>query len=193
MKQTVRSGGTWRTGIVGRIAGVCASAGLIFGLSACGFDVQTLQHYQPSDGVDINVAVGTGGQPDTKTIKVRGLMILAKSDTSGFLSATFTTGTADELTGVTGTVLKPDDSEGTALKARLSSPVQLKANQSVVLVDRQDVKITADKLRPGLNAKLTLTFANAGSQQVTVPIVDGNNPTYRNVSPSPKASSGSDA
>lgn len=189
MKQTVPSSGTRRVGIAGRIAGICASAGLIFGLSACGFNVQTLQTYQPADGIDINVAVGKDGKPDAETIKVRGLMILAKSDTSGFLSATFTTRADDQLTGVTGTALTADDSEGSALKIDLPAPVQMTPGKALVLVNQEEIKVTADKLRPGLNANLTLTFANAGSQQVTVPIVDGNNSTYSKVSPSPAASS----
>ncbi|SDS41668.1 hypothetical protein [Microlunatus soli] len=189
MKQTVRSSATRRVGMVGRIAGICASAGLIFGLSACGFDVQTLQTYQPADGVDVNVAVGKDGKPDAQTIKVRGLMILAKSDTSGFLSATFTTGADDQLTGVTGSTLTANDSEGAALKVDLKAPVQLTPGEALVLTKQDEIKVTADKLQPGLNANLTLTFANAGSEQVTVPIVDGNNTTYRSVSPSPEASS----
>lgn len=189
MEHTVRSSSTRRIGMAGRIAGICASATLVLGLSACGFDAQTLQPYQPADGVDVNVAVGANGNPDAHTIKVRGLMILAKSDTEGFLSATLTAASDDQLTGVTGTTLTPDDSEGAPLTVTLPGPVSLTAGSPVVLVDHEAITVKADKLRAGLNARLTLTFAQAGSQQVTVPIVDGNNSTYQSVSPSAAPSS----
>jgi hypothetical protein len=189
----VRSRGTRRIGFAGRVAAACASAGLILGVSACGFDVQTLQHYQPSDGVDVNVATAANGQPDNQTIKIRGLMILAKSDTSGFLSATMTAASDDQLTAVSGTALTTDDSEGSALKVKLSGPVSLTADKAVVLTDQPAITITADKLQPGLNANLTLTFAQAGTEHVTVPILDGNNSTYSTVSPSAAANSTSNS
>lgn len=191
MSQTVRSRGTRRSGFAGKVAAACASVGLVLAVSACGFDVQTLQHYQPADGVDVNVATTADGAPGNHTIKVRGLMILAKSDTSGFLSATFNAVSDDQLTAVSGTTLSDDDSAGSPLTVALPGPVTLPAGQPVVLTNQPEIKITADKLQAGLNAKLTLTFANAGNEIVTVPIINGNNSTYATVSPSAAADSNS--
>ncbi|MBO0812367.1 MAG: hypothetical protein J2P23_10020 [Microlunatus sp.] len=174
----------------GRIGAALATAGLLFALSACGFGVQTLQPYTPADGVNVNVAPGPDGQPDASTIKVRGLMILARTPTSGFLSATFDAQNTDTLTGITGNVLNPNGSTGDALTVNVSSPIKVGGGNPVVLVDHAAVTVTGNSLPAGQDASLTLTFANAGSEQVKVPIVDGNNDIYATVSPSAPATNG---
>lgn len=185
MKQTSQTSPARKRGL---IAAAAASAGLLFALSACGFDEQTLQPYTPADGVNVDIGSGPDGNPIASTIKVRGLMILARSDTSGFLSATLVAQDNDSLTGVTGNVLNPDGSNGPALTVTVSSPVNVGGNNAVVLVDRAPITVTASSLPAGQDADLTLTFSNAGSESVKVPIIDGNNETYRTVSPSAPAS-----
>jgi len=185
MKQTSQTPRTARKR--GLIAAAAAGAGLLFTLSACGFDVQTLQPYDPSDGVNINVAPGPDGQPDAGTVEVRGLMILAKSNTSGFLSATLVAQNNDSLTGVTGNVLNNDGSNGPALTITVSSPITVGGSSAVVLVDHAPVTVTGSSLPPGQDADLTLTFSKAGSETVKVPIIDGNNEIYRTVQPSAPA------
>lgn len=182
MKQTSQTSRTARK--PGRIGAAAASAGLLLALSACGFDVQTLQPYTPSDGVNINVGAGPNGDPIASTVKVRGLMILAKSPTSGFLSATLVAQNDDSLTSVTGNVLKDDGSNGPALTINVSSPVTVGGSKAVVLVDQSPITVSGSSLPAGQDAKLTLTFSKAGSEQVEVPIVDGNNPIYSTVQPS---------
>lgn len=174
----------------GLIAAAAASAGLLFTLSACGFDVQTLQPYQPSDGVNVNIAPAPDGQPDAGTVQVRGLMILAKSTTSGFLSASLDAQNNDSLTGITGNVVNTDGSNGPPLTITVSSPINV-GGSPVILVDRAPVTVTGSSLPAGQDAKLTLTFSKAGSETVKVPIIDGNNEIYRTVSPSPSAPAGS--
>lgn len=167
----------------GRIGAAVAGAGLLLGLSACGFNVQTLHPYTPADGVNINVGEGPNG-PTASTIKVRDLMIIAKSPTSGFLSATIDARQNDTLTGITGDVLKPDGSKGEPLTVKLTNPITV-GGKPVILVDQAPVTVTATSLPAGLDASLTVTFAKAGSQQVRVPIINGNNDIYATVSPSP--------
>lgn len=187
MKQTSQTSRTARKR--GLIGAAVAGAGLLFTLSACGFDVQTLQPYTPSDGVNVDVAPGPNGQPDAGTVKVRGLMILAKSNTSGFLSATLVAQNNDSLTGVTGNVLNTDGSTGPALTVTVSNPIAVGGSSAVELVDRAPVTVTASSLPAGQDADLTLTFSNAGSQTVKVPIIDGNNEIYRTVQPTAPAGS----
>lgn len=198
MMQTSRSTGAREgrtTGRAARIGAAVAATGLLVGLSACGFNAQTLQPYTPSDGVNVNVGNAspasngrTKVEPNS-AVKVRGLMIVAKSATSGFLSATIVSDSPDQLTAVTGNVLRQDGSQGSALTIALPSPIQLQPNSRVVLVDRQAVTVTGTTVPAGATASLKLTFAKAGSKQVVVPIVDGQNDTYRTVSPSPAPSS----
>ena len=169
-----------------RIGAAAASVALLAGASACGFDAQTLQPYQPSDGVDVNVGVGAGGQPNAGTVKVRGLMILARTSTSGFLSATLNSGNGDELTKVSGSLLKADLTNGAALTVKMTGgSVSIAPNRPTVLVEQPAINISGSGLPMGQSARLTLTFAKAGSQQVEVPIVDGNNRTYKNITPPP--------
>lgn len=180
MKQISQTSRT--AGKLGRIGAAAASAGLLFALSACGFNVQTLQPYTPSDGVNIDVGPKPNG---LWAIKVRGLMILAKSSTSGFLSATIVAQQDDSLTSVTGNVLKPDGSNGDALTVKIAKPIKVGPTKPVILVDHSPVTVTGTSLPAGADANLTLTFDKAGSEQVRVPIVDGNNDIYATVSPSP--------
>jgi hypothetical protein len=199
VKQTSRNTGRRpgvRSSVAARLGAAAASAGLLVGLSACGFDAQTLQPYTPSDGV--NVSVGNPNQqPGERTkvepntaVMVRGLMIVAKTPTSGFLSATLYSDSSDQLTTVGGNVLDPNDDQGPGLTVNLPSPVSVGPDAPVVLVDQQAITVTADRLPAGQTAMLTLTFAKAGSAQVQVPIVDGLNDTYRTVEPSAAPSSG---
>ncbi len=187
MKQTSRTTSTRRIGIIGRLGLAAASAGLLFGISACGFDAQTLQPYTPSDGVNIDVATGPDGKPVAGTIKVRGLMILAKAHNSGFLSASLTAREPDQLTAVSGTVLEPDGAPGPEITATLAGPVRIGPEAAVILTEQSPIQLKASTLPAGQLANLTLTFERAGTHQVQVPIIDGYNPTYRTVEPSVSA------
>jgi hypothetical protein len=187
VKQLSRTTSPRRIGIVGRLGLAVASAGMLFGISACGFDVQTLQPYTPSDGVNIDIAPGPDDKPVAATIKVRGLLILAKAHNSGFLSGSVSTGEPDQLTSVSGTVLEPNGSPGPELTATLAGPVQIGPEAPVILTEQAPIQLKADTLPAGQLAELTLTFERAGSHRVQVPIVDGYNPTYRTVEPSVSA------
>lgn len=177
-------------GRIARRLGAPVAVALLFVLSACGFGAQTLQDYQPSDGVNLEVGLGPNGDPTEETIKVRGLMVLAKPDGSAFLSASLTCLGSDRLTSITGFALKPDGSQGSELTIKQSGPIPVSDGELVQLIDQSPITVEGD-LTVGLNAQLTLTFAEAGSEQVRVPIIDGSRSAYETVSPSPAPSSSS--
>ena len=146
-------------------------------LSACGFNAQTNLPYTPADGVSLDVG----------SVHVRNLMVLSKSDGEGFLSATMSSASgADALTSATGTVIKPDSSNGGTLTVTIPEPVAFGNGTSVVLTDKPEfVTVKGDGLMPGTTVNLTLTFSSAGASTLIVPVVDANHPYYVTVSPSP--------
>lgn len=153
--------------------------GLVLGFAGCGFEVQTLQPYTAADGVSTEV----GG------VKVRNLMILSKSEGSGFLSGSLYAPQADSLTAVSGTPLKADGTDGQPLTISLGGPVTLDAGQLTVLTDEAAITVQSADLQPGLEAKLELTFSKAGTLTITVPVVDANQPGYSTVSPGASSAS----
>src|SRR5690606_19523536 len=163
-------------------------AGLLFGMSACGFDAQTLQPYTPADGVNADIGTGPDGKPVAGTVKVRGLMILRKSNTSGFVSASLSSREPDQLTTVSGTVLEPNGTPGAEITATLTGPIRITPQGATHLIDQPAIQVKASELPAGQLAELTLTFERSGSHTVQVPIVDGQNATYRTVQPTPGSS-----
>jgi hypothetical protein len=146
-------------------------------LTACGFNAQTNLPYTPADGVSLDVG----------SVHVRNLMVLSKGDNQGFLSATIgSSGGPDTLSSVTGTVIKPDSSDGAALTVTIPQPVAFGNGTSVVLTDKPEfVTVTGDGLLPGATVNLTLKFNDAGESTLQVPVVDAEHPYYVTVSPSP--------
>lgn len=165
-----------------RWLGVPVLIGLLFALSACGFGVQTLQPYTPADGVNIDVGLSEDGQPTEDTVKVRGLMILVQPDGSAFLSATLVCWGSDQLTEVTGFAQHADGSRAGDVTVELPLPIDVVDGHPVLLVEQQPNTVDG-ALTPGLNATLTLTFAEAGSRQVVVPVIDGSRAPYETVTP----------
>jgi hypothetical protein len=163
--------------------------GCLFALSACGFEVQTLRSYTPGDGVNIDVGLGPNGQPTEDTVKVRGLLIVAQPDGTAFLSAGLACDGSDELTEITGVALNPDGSAAGELTIEMPGPIEVADGELVELVEQEPITVSGE-LTPGLTAGLTLTFAQAGSKQVQVPIVDGAEPPYASVTPSPAPTEG---
>ncbi len=152
--------------------------GLVGGLASCGFDMQTMEPYTPSDGVNRDI----GG------LKARNLMILSKTEGSGFLSGSMLSeGQDDQLTAVTGVSVKADGSPGQQLTMSLSQPVALSNGVLVVLTKQAPISVTGADLKSGLEANLELTFAKAGKLSLTVPVVDANAREYATVTPSPAA------
>ncbi|MBM7798304.1 hypothetical protein JOE57_001225 [Microlunatus panaciterrae] len=153
------------------------SVGLLLTAVACGFDVQTLQPYTPSDGLNADA----GG------VKIRNLMLLSHADGEAILSGSLVAYDRDALNSVSGTVVKADGTDGSSLTSSMANPVGLGNGVLVVLTDRAPIVLKGADLKPGLEAKLVLTFSRAGEVKLTVPVVDANLPSYQTVSPAPSA------
>ncbi|MDN5762727.1 MAG: hypothetical protein L0H41_10470 [Microlunatus sp.] len=158
------------------------SAALLVLLAGCGMKVQTLQPYTPAEGVNANV--GRTGE----AVQVRNLMILSRENGIGYLSASMLAQERDALTAVSGRPFKSNGYDGTPFTATLSDPVGLTPGVPVVLTDRQLITVSSPDLIVGGDAKLTLTFSDAGEFTIEVPVVDANNPAYKTITPSPTPS-----
>lgn len=166
-----------------RRAAVAAALSLTvtLGLGGCGFDVQTLQPYTPSQGV--NATVG-----ENEDLMVRNLTVISRAKGTGFLSGTLTSYSEARLTGVSGTALAADGNTAGTLSVALPGPVELAPGNAVVLTDGTEITVTGQGLEAGLTAELTLDFGSVGSTTLQVPVVDGDLPEFSTVSPSPAPS-----
>lgn len=141
------------------------------GLSGCGFDAQTLQPYTPAHGVNVDTQ-------DLK-VKVRNLLIIADAQGKGVLSASLTGTEATQLTGVEGSALKPDGSDAGMLSFTVS-PVSIEPRKLTVLTDQPtQITVSNPALKPGLLAKLKLSFANGQSVELNAPVMDAESPVYK--------------
>jgi hypothetical protein len=157
---------------------------VLLGLGACGTDAQTLRPYTPAEGVNIDV----GNPADVQSVvNVRNLLIISREPGSGILSASIVTDGRDQLTEVTGFVIKSDGSQGSRLTVTLTNTVRFANRAQIVLTDRP-ISVRGADLAPGRTASITLTFANAGEATVIAPVVDGNVDQYRSLSPAPTPS-----
>jgi hypothetical protein len=184
--RTGRKSGSARGVRVRGLAGLLAVLGLMLAVGGCGTDAQTLKPYTPAEGV--NFDVGNSYDLDS-VVHVRNLLIISKQPGSGVLSASLVTDGRDQLTDITGFAIKSDGSQGAPLRVNLTNTVSIANRAQIVLTDQTPIGVTSPDLAPGLTASMTLTFANAGEHTVIVPVVDGNEPEYRNISPAPTPSS----
>lgn len=156
--------------------------GLLLVSGACGQNVQTNVPYTPGEGV--NVDVGDPSIPD-KVVHVRNLLIISWEPGEGVVSASIVTGDRDALTGVSGIPIKVDGTEGVPFTATLPSTVSLANGVLVVLTDEAPITVKSPDLMAGVDAIVTLVFQNAGEVTLRVPVVDGNEPQYATIKPTP--------
>jgi hypothetical protein len=163
---------------------VLVALGLLLVTAACGKDAQTLRPYTPAEGINIDV-----GDPAMvrQVVSVRNLLIISRTEGQGVVSATIVTDDRDELTALTGAPIKADGTEGAPFTATLSQTVSFGNGAQIVLTDRPLITVTSPDLVAGRSASVTMQFKNAGEATVLVPIVDGNEPQYATISPSPAA------
>ncbi len=176
---------------MGEVRDLRSAAALLLALAlllvtgACGNDAQTLQPYTPGEGINVDV----GDPADmSKVVHVRNLLIISKAPGQGVISATLVTDDRDELTAISGIPYKIDGSEGAPFTATLPQTVSFANRGQIVLTDRPLITVASPDLAPGLSAKLTLRFQNAGEVTLIVPVVDGTEPHYATISPSPETS-----
>lgn len=174
-----------RTGVRGRASLSGASLLFVLGVvllaGGCGMRVQTNQPYTPAEGV--NVDVGDAADPN-KVVHVRNLSIISWAPGEGVVSGSIVTAGRDSLTGVSGTPIKADGSEGAPFTGTIPSTVSVANGLQVVLTDQPPIIVKSPDLKAGLDAIVTLQFANAGDVTTRAPIVDGNVGPYVSLKPS---------
>lgn len=156
---------------------------LLFVSAACGMNVQTSQPYTPADGVNADVPP-SGADPDA-VVHIRNLLIISHAKGEGLLAGSLVCSNRDSLTGVSGTATKVDGSTGAPFTGTITDPVSVANGVLVVLTDRALITVTSADLEAGLDASVTLKFANAGEITLRVPVVDGNIPQYQSITPAP--------
>lgn len=166
-----------------RLLGAAVLISGLLGTSACGMNVQTNQPYTPADGVNADVP-STGNADDV--VHVRNLGIISRTPGEGILNGSLVGTRPDALTGVSGKSIKLDGSDGAPLKVELNKPVEIGRNSLVVLTSASPlITIQAADLDSGLDAVVDLQFRNAGQVSIRVPVLDGNQPQYRTITPAP--------
>lgn len=159
--------------------------GVLLVAGACGRDVQTDQPYTPAEG--INIDVGDPAKPN-EVVQVRNLLIISHAPGEGIVSGSIVTGGRDALTSVSGTPIKVDGTEGAPFTATIPNTVSIANGALVVLTDQTPITVKSPDLMAGLDATMTMAFQNAGEVTVKVPIVDGNEPQYVTLKPTPTPS-----
>ena len=162
----------WRLAVA-----VLLSLGLVLTSAACGKNVQTLNPYTPSNGVNF----------DAGDVRVRGLLVLSRAKGEGFLVGQIVSAGTDSLQAITGTAMKADGSEGAPLTVALGSPIQLTNGSDIELLTRPIITLKSADLEEGLTVKMVLRFERAGEVSSTVPVLDADAAEYVTASPSAAA------
>ena len=159
--------------------------GLLLVSGACGMDVQTNRPYTPSEGV--NIDVGDRANPN-KVVHVRNLALISYAPGEAIVSGSLLTADRDALTAVSGMPIKVDGTEGAQFTGTIPNTVSIANGAQVVLTDQAPITVKSADLMAGLDAVLTLAFQNAGEVTLRVPVVDGNEPQYLPLKPTPTPS-----
>jgi len=173
-------GSALRGSAVCRAASLLLVAGLLFFASACG-RAQTSQPYTPGEGV--NVDIGNPANPND-VVHVRNLAIISWAPGEGVVSGSIVTAGRDSLTAVTGVPIKADGTEGAPFTGTIPSTVSVANGLQVVLTDQPPIVVKSPDIMAGLDAIVTLQFANAGEVTTRAPILDGNVAPYQSLKPS---------
>lgn len=189
-----------------RVAVATVAATLtISGLAGCriGFEAPTLMQYTPAEGINLDVTDGSEVEQGTGEVKVRNLMVVADPESgegilAGALFAsdsitqenpTESSDVIDSLDEVTGRAL---DSRGTPqgdLQVELGDPLDITMAQPLLLED-EDISVSGDGLRPGLDVELTLTFGENGEFTTAVPVIDASKPDFATMEAVPAGGEG---
>lgn len=122
-------------------------------LTACGFNVQTDQVYQPAVGVN-----DRSGQ-----VYVLNALVVSGADGSGTFAGTLVnTDTTDDDT--------LDTVTGSGITAS-SDPVDVPAGGNARLADSGDVTLEGDAIVPGRFVQVTLGFSSGQTTTMRVPVV----------------------
>ena len=81
--------------------------------------------------------------------------------------------------------IKLDGSNGAPFTATLGQTVSFGNGAQIVLTDRPLITVSSPDLVSGGSVNATLQFKNAGEVTLLIPVVDGSEPQYATISPSP--------
>lgn len=135
-----------------------AAAALLLGapaMTACGFNIQTDQIYQPGVGVDNR----------SGTVDVLAAVVVSAKDGTGTFVATLVNNDLDKA-------ITLERVQARDLEAQLGKPIEVPANGLVNMADLGAIAITGSDVAPGGFARVTLEFSNGQDTTVNVPIVD---------------------
>ncbi len=148
-----------------------AVLGAALTLTGCGMDAQTLQPYTPAHGINV----------DVPGVKVRNLLVVANDAGAGVVSASILAADNDALTSVAGQAIAADGATAGPLTVT-GAPVTLAPGTMTVLTGgTAPVAVTASGLKPGLTAKLTLTFRSGAAVEAVVPVQSAADPIYQGI------------
>lgn len=150
-----------------RLVVITAVSALGISLSGCssGFDAQTIQPYQPADGVSnressvyaINTLIVTDGQGNGTVVTA---LINQGDEPDALVSVTATGPDGEEIP------VAPLPRDG----------IVLPSEQIVQTADAGNVQLSADSLRPGRIVTLSLEFAAAAPVEVEAPVLEQEGP-----------------
>lgn len=152
------------------LAGLAAS----LTLTGCGFDAPTLRPYTPSFGTNV----------DAPGVKVRNLLVVARPDGHGVVSASLQADEDNELSDLAARPLLGDDSPGEPLSVR-GDRVALPAGELVVLSDQPNPIVLGGDFGTDTNIRFTLVFVSGATVDVIAPVVSSDNPVFATVTPAP--------
>jgi copper(I)-binding protein len=145
-----------------RLAASSLSAVVILTLSACGFDDQTNQQYQPAAGANYR----------SSTINVLNTVLVANANKSATLSASIVNNSNADQTLSSVTVDTLDGNKSLPVRG-LKSLLPLPKGGSAVLGQASDAGgwTVTDGAKPGFYVKVTLNFTDAPPVTVEAPVV----------------------
>lgn len=176
-----------------------AAALTVTGLAGCqiGFDEPTLMQYTAAEGINVDITEGEEVEQGTGMIKVRNLLVVAPPEggegnlagtifASDSLSpgATPRGGQVDSLESATGRALDGAGNPLGDIEVQVDGPVEFSIAEPAKL-EEQNITVTGEGIRPGIDVELTLTFAENGSITTLVPVVDASKPDFETMEAQP--------
>ena len=145
-----------------RLVATSLSAVAILALSACGFDEQTNQQYQPAAGANYRSA----------TVDVLNTLLVANANNSATLSASIVNNTGSDQSLSSVTVDTLDGSKSLPVRStKILLP--LPKGSSATLGQASDAGgfVVTEGAKPGYYVKVTLNFTDAAPVTIEAPVV----------------------
>lgn len=146
-------------------AGVlCATA--VFGVAGCQF--ASLTEYEPGNGIS---ATSNG-------VMVRNIVVVETAPGEGILLGAIVTDNDESLRSLEGTAHTPNGDDAGALQFTMPASLEL-PRKTLVTLAHEGIAVTSPDLRAGLTVTVDLTFRDAGTISVTVPVMSSDAAEYQ--------------